>query len=137
MPSDPMPLRQLLYVSTANPAAGKVDVAKIVEQSRHNNAIDGVTGLLWSDERRFLQVLEGPEDSVEKTFARMKLDPRHRAIVVLHDREIDAPQFGSWQMAARRPGDNADVFDEKMRRLLENASDSVRETFMGLIAARS
>ena len=115
------PLRQLLYVSSSNTAAGPIDVPRIIAKSRQNNALDGVTGLLWSDGKRFLQVLEGPADSVSTTFARIKSDPRHRAIVILHDREIDARQFGSWTMAQRGVGDTADTFDAQMRRLLDNA----------------
>ncbi|MEG3085759.1 BLUF domain-containing protein [Sphingomonas sp. PB4P5] len=136
MDSVSAPLRQLLYVSSSNPKGAKIDVPQVVEQSRHNNALDGVTGLLWSDGKRFLQVLEGPADSVSSTFARIKADPRHHAIVVLHERDIAAREFGGWTMAQRVPGDSGEAFDERMRRLLENASETVRGNFLGLIAAR-
>ncbi|KQS01601.1 hypothetical protein ASG11_17675 [Sphingomonas sp. Leaf357] len=129
-------MRQLLYVSSSTPSV-VIDVPRIVAQSRQNNALDGVTGLLWSDGKRFLQVLEGPADSVSATFARIRRDPRHRAIVILHDREIETRQFGSWTMAQRGAGDSGDAFDAQMRRLLDNASDSVRGSFLGLIAARA
>ena len=137
MSFDATPLRQLLYVSSSNPKGARIDVPQVVEQSRHNNALDGVTGLLWSDGKRFLQVLEGPADSVAATFARIRADTRHHAIVVLHERDIVAREFGSWTMVARRPGENADTFDEQIRRLLENASETVRGNFLGLIAARN
>ena len=137
MTSQTQPLTQLLYVSTSNPSGAKIDLPKIVEQSRHNNALDGVSGLLWSDGKRFLQVLEGPLESVSSTFARIKADTRHHAIVILHQRTITEREFGTWTMAQRGAGDSADAFDEKMQRLLRNASDTVRGTFLGLIAARS
>ena len=136
MDTDIAPLRQLLYVSSSHPQGTPIDIAKVVEQSRHNNALDGVTGLLWTDSKRFLQVLEGTAEGVGTTFARIKQDPRHHAIVVLHDRQIDKRQFGSWTMVQRQAGDDADVFDEQIRRVLENASDTVRGNFLGLIAAR-
>lgn len=135
MSNIPTPLQQLLYVSTSNPDGAKIDVPRLVEQSRHNNAIDGVTGLLWSDGKRFLQVLEGPEDSVTSTFSRIQADTRHHDIAVLHHHEIEARQFGSWTMAQRQAGDGADTFDARMRRLLEGASGEVRDAFLGLIAA--
>jgi len=137
MTSEIQPLTQLLYVSTSNPSGAKIDLPKIVEQSRHNNALDGVSGLLWSDGKRFLQVLEGPAESVSTTFARIKADPRHHAIVILHQRSITEREFGSWTMAQRRADDSADAFDAKMQRLLRNASETVRATFLGLIAARA
>ena len=134
MSTIPTPLHQLLYISTSNPDGAKIDVPKLVEQSRHNNAIDGVTGLLWSDGKRFLQVLEGPEDSVVSTFSRIENDTRHHDIAVLHHHEIETRQFGSWTMAERQAGDGPDKFDARMRRLLEGASDAVRDAFLGLVA---
>ena len=64
-------LRQIIYASerTGGREAAADELRRILEQSRHNNAIDGVTGLLWSDGRRFMQVLEGPDESVAPTFA--------------------------------------------------------------------
>ncbi len=128
-------MRQLLYGSssvTDRPA----DLDAILEQSRHNNAIDGVTGMLYADGRRFLQVLEGPQASVEPTFERILAEPRHRAIVILSDRTVEQREFGTWAMAHRQKGENADSFDQKMRLMLADASPSVRGTFLGLVGAR-
>lgn len=127
-------MRQILYVSTSTAANGKAEVGAIVEQSRHNNAIDGITGLLWTDGARFLQVLEGPEDSVESTFARIGRDRRHREVTVMLDRTIDAREFGGWSMAQRFKGDSAEGFDARVRRLLLGASEEVREPFLDLVA---
>ncbi|QNA83888.1 BLUF domain-containing protein [Sphingomonas sp. So64.6b] len=127
-------MRQILYISVSTAPAGKADLAAILEQSRHNNAIDGVTGLLWSDGTHFMQVIEGPATSVEATFGRIILDSRHRDVETLHDRPIEARGFGSWSMILKRAGDPVDVYDAKMRRLLSNASDGISERFRRLIA---
>lgn len=126
-------LRQLLYVSTAKVAVGKRDIDRIFESSRHNNAIDGVTGLLYTDGTRFLQVLEGPAASIAETFARIRVDPLHRDIIVLQDEFIADHQFGYWSMAAHDPRTAADSFNDRMVRMLENASREVREAFLDLI----
>lgn len=128
-------MRQLLYISSAAPGTA-IDVSAILAVSLRNNRREGVTGLLWTDERRFLQVLEGDEASVQMAFERIKGDPRHRAIVVLHDRTIAVREFGAWEMARRGPLDTADAFDARMRHHLAAASPAVRGTFEGLIAAR-
>ena len=130
-----MHLRQILYVSRSTAPEGKADVDAIVERSRHNNALEGVTGLLWSDGTRFLQVFEGPEDSVAATFDRIMDDPRHDRINVLSDRAIDAREFGGWTMAARHRWDAADAFDARMRRTLAGASREIRDSFLDLISA--
>jgi hypothetical protein len=129
-------MRQLLYISSAARASLEADMPAIVGQSVRNNRRAGVTGLLWSDGKRFLQVLEGEDAAVQATFDRIKADPRHRAVVVLHDRTVAAREFGEWSMAARQPFDSADAFDDRMRAALANASPAVRGTFEGLIAAR-
>lgn len=128
-------MRQLLYVSSSV-AGQNADLPAILHQSRRKNAAVGITGLLYTDGTRFLQVLEGAENSVGPTFDRIRADPRHRAVVVLSDRTIEAREFGDWSMGHRAKNEAADVFDEKMRRALGDASPSVQGTFLGLIATR-
>ena len=128
-------MRQLLYISTATPGAA-IDLTGILATSLRNNGRAGVTGLLWTDERRFLQVLEGQDEAVQTALGRIKIDTRHRGIVVLQDRSIAIREFGAWEMARRGPGDTADAFDVRMRQYLAGTSPTVRGTFEGLIAAR-
>ena len=126
-------IRQLLYVSRAVPAEAVVPLDPIFESSRHNNVIDGVTGLLFSDGSRFVQVLEGSDDAVGATMARIRRDPRHQHIVVLRDETVDARQFGGWSMADRRRGEGGEEFDERLRHLLRNASPEIRDAFLDLL----
>ncbi len=128
-------MRQILYVSSSTIPGDKADLVGILEQSRHNNAIDTVTGLLWSDGQRFMQVIEGPAASIESTFARIVKDDRHYDLIVEHDVRITERQFGGWTMAHRRSNDPADVYDVRIRRLLTRASDGVRNPFLTLMAA--
>jgi hypothetical protein len=130
-----IPMRQILYISSSTLPGDAADLAGILCQSRHNNAIDGVTGLLWSDGARFVQVFEGPEDSVAATWARIRADPRHAEIRVLQDRVIPAREFGDWTMAMRRAGDPVDAHDIQVRRLLDRASPAISEPFLAMIAA--
>lgn len=127
-------LRQLLYVSSSTLPGNSADIDSILEQSRHNNAIDGVTGVLWSDGTHFLQVLEGADDSVGATFGRILSDHRHSAIVVLRDEAVTARQFGGWSMVLRQAGDAADALDSRMRRLVETVAEPARGRILALIA---
>ncbi|QNQ11123.1 BLUF domain-containing protein [Sphingomonas alpina] len=126
-------MRQILYVSISTVPGDKADLVGILEQSRHNNAIDGVTGLLWSDGRHFMQVIEGPEVSIKETFARIHVDTRHHQLEVLHDRPIENREFGGWSMAHRRATDPVDAYDAQMRRLLSRASPFVSRHFFDLM----
>lgn len=124
---------QLIYISSA---AGLVDTADIMRVSRRNNGRDGITGLLYASGRRFLQALEGPDALVDAAYARIARDPRHRAAVVLSRRMIETREFGAWQMAEPRPGEEADTFIARVDALIAGASPNVRATFDGLIRLR-
>ncbi len=93
---------QLIYISTARHPISDDGLREILNQSRRNNGRVGVTGLLVVGGRRFLQVLEGPNDVVTATFDRIKQDQRHHAFVVLSSRLITERGFGSWSMGFER-----------------------------------
>lgn len=128
-------MRQVLYVSSKDPRS-EISVGNILMVSRRNNDAAGVTGLLYTDGTRFLQVLEGERDKVDATLDRIMADRRHHAIVILSDREVVEREFGKWAMAHRLPTDSADTLDDKLTRLMQGASDNIRHTFLGLVAAR-
>ncbi|PKP98088.1 MAG: activator of photopigment and puc with BLUF domain protein [Alphaproteobacteria bacterium HGW-Alphaproteobacteria-15] len=126
---------QFIYVSSATPGQD-ISVSDILEVSRHNNSRDGITGLLYADARRFLQALEGPTDQVRAAMARIKSDPRHRAVVILSQREITTREFGNWAMAHRQAGDDSDDILARVRSLVASAAPSVRATFEGFCELR-
>ncbi len=130
-------MRQILYRSLSAVPGDRSDLAHILEQSRHNNAIDGVTGMLWSGERAFLQVLEGHGESVEATFARILADPRHHSLEVLSDKLIETREFGYWSMVHPLAGDPPDTYDRKILRLIADKSELVRDQFLAAIMSES
>lgn len=52
-------MRQVLYVSRSTDPGNQDGIDAILHRSRHNSAIDGMTGLLWVCGSRYLQVIEG------------------------------------------------------------------------------
>lgn len=128
-------MKQILYASLNARTDGRpADVEGILETSRHNNAIDGITGLLWTDGQRFLQVIEGGDEAVDLCFARIRADDRHRNILVLASRSVDNREFGYWTMEHRRRNDPADEHDWRVRRMLERASPEIKEPFLALVS---
>lgn len=92
-------MQQIVYISTSRAERPPLDqIEAILAASRRNNARDGLTGLLIVGGRRFLQVLEGPAERLDRTYARIKQDPRHFALVELSRRPIAAPSFPEWDM---------------------------------------
>lgn len=91
-------MRRILYISTARTAMQPGEILSVLDASRRNNARDDVSGLLIVGGRRFLQALEGPDQQVLKTFARISRDDRHFAIVTLNDSPISDRAFAGWHM---------------------------------------
>ena len=123
-------MRQVLYVSSARRFVSSDSLATILNVSRRNNRRSELSGLLWSDGTRFLQVLEGAHADVGRVLSNIQGDERHHAIVILHDKQIDARTFSQWTMASLGEG------DEAVMQALASADPIVRGTFEGLIQAR-
>lgn len=127
-------MRQIMYVSKSTAPADRLTLNAILQHSRHNNALDGITGLLWSDGERFAQIIEGDAQAIGETMERIRADSRHHDIVVLRDGPISERQFGDWSMQLRGNDEQADSYDKRMRRALDDASEAIRSVFASLIA---
>lgn len=96
-------LYRLVYFSTnkiqAAPDAFRAEVEQILEASRRNNAMVGVTGALMFSSGFFGQVLEGPRPAVEATFERIQQDVRHGDVSVLEFKPMAGRNFDTWAMA--------------------------------------
>lgn len=95
---------QLAYISSAKNVVDQALLDSVLDASRRNNLAAGVTGVLVSGGRRFLQVLEGPGQAVLTTYARIQADPRHRGFILISCLPVTEPAFGSWAMAHRQGG---------------------------------
>lgn len=126
-----MAFHQIMYISSVNVSMSAAECAEVARSSSVRNRADDVTGLLLFNSRRFLQVLEGPSDAVQRTFERIYRDGRHCAIVKLRDATIDVREFGEWGMAYDDPADPNDTLKDKVSLLLERAGPSTRAHFIG------
>ena len=118
-------MHRILYISTARRPLSDVELETILGASRRNNRLADVTGLLVVGDRRFLQVLEGPEDAVKATFERISGDNRHFALVELNNKAIDKRSFPHWAMGFQRGGEVADglTLEKQVASLLEPVTD--------------
>jgi GrpB-like predicted nucleotidyltransferase (UPF0157 family) len=131
-------LLQLIYISTAAPGLHQATVSDILKVSRNNNAAAGVTGLLLFDGYRFLQALEGEQAMVNATYQRIKADPRHRAVVLLSQKEVTERAFGDWAMAAQRVAiAQGETVAEMVDRMTAEVGDlTMRELFRSFARVR-
>lgn len=127
-------MRQILYVSTSSVPGDNADVTKIFNQSRHNNALDGITGLLFSNGQGFIQVFEGSRVSIDPCLQRIMNDKRHHSIEILIDRIISAREFETWLMLHCHQYDPVSMYDTYVDRLLLRACYEVRVHFKSFLA---
>ena len=86
-------LHEIIYVSTLAPDASVQVVADIAVKSRTNNLQADITGLLVFDGLHFCQQLEGCAREVDAAMARIRVDPRHSGVAVLHQGPLDKRRF--------------------------------------------
>lgn len=99
-PSRKLPMiRSLLYVSAARRLLEPAELAEIVDQSRRNNARNGITGMLLYHDGNIMQAVEGPRAAVTALLERLRNDPRHRGLTVILDGDGHEREFAEWTMA--------------------------------------
>jgi hypothetical protein len=96
-------LYTLIYSSVASVPMADGEVEILLARCQERNLADEVTGLLvhvrlGRDRAAFIQVLEGPEESVEATFARIARDELHTDVTVLARTPIETARFRQWSM---------------------------------------
>ncbi len=92
-------LYEVLYVSTLAPGQPLGVVAEIAAQARVANGQLDITGLLIFDGQRFCQQLEGPKKQVLKLIERIRNDPRHTKVEVLHHGPLAGRRFHQFSLA--------------------------------------
>ena len=109
---------QLVYASKANfdttDSAGGVSpqVHEILQQSRRNNELNNISGMLCYGDGYFFQCLEGNRPAVERLYDRILQDERHREVTLLAKRPVPHRMFQLWNMKFLN-------VDRRVRRLLK------------------
>lgn len=96
--SHPDPNHLLLYLSSLAPAHDFSVYRSIVNAARRYNVANGVHGALLFDGERFCQLLVGPAAAVLPLVQRIRRDPRHTDLIVLHaDTSAALPVWTGWR----------------------------------------
>ena len=88
----------LTYQSTACRTPSISDLEGLVSKARQRNHSLGVTGMLLYENGTFLQTLEGPAQGLDKIWASIRQDDRHRNIEVLSQHVVSARLFSDWDL---------------------------------------
>jgi len=89
---------RIVYVSFATKPFDEKELLHLLAKCRSNNTEQQITGQLIYSEGTFMQVLEGPRETVDASYARIKKDTRHHNVTLIERVTIDERQFGEWSM---------------------------------------
>ena len=96
---------QLSYISSAVEPFTTQELLGLLQACREGNASKGVTGMLLYGNGTFLQVLEGEEKVIDGLIERIRKDPRHTDLHILHRHPIERRQYSDWSMGFKRISD--------------------------------
>ena len=125
-------IRRLVYASVPTGPTRPRDLDGILVQARRNNGMNGISGLLVAAPDRYLQVLEGTPEAVDFIMDVIRSDKRHTDVEVLSDVPDRERTFGGWTMANLPGGQDETEVRRRLKLLLRNASEPVREAFAAL-----
>ena len=91
-------MTQIIYASAATKVFARSDLVELLKLARSGNTVAGISGMLLYHGGSFLQVLEGPEESVESLYVKIAKDPRHERCLLLLRETIRQKQFENWSM---------------------------------------
>ena len=91
-------LIELSYVSKASNDMGILGLMNLLEDAVHKNKRNGITGVLFYDNRIFGQIVEGYPQHVELIWKAISADPRHSKVQVLDINSLQKRRFSNWSM---------------------------------------
>jgi hypothetical protein len=119
-------LSQLVYISVRSSDCTDAEIQKILEASIRNNGKINITGVLLFSDTKFIQCLEGEYDLIISLYDKIKLDKRHKNVVMLGLGPIKERYFPSWQMGSKKVSLKDVDFNTQM-------SDAEKVEFKGLL----
>jgi uncharacterized protein (UPF0297 family) len=99
-------LVRVLYASRAVGPQTTTVTSSILTTAKAYNRKHQITGVLCQGDGLYLQVLEGERSVVNRLYATIISDLRHKDVEMLHLEEITQRRFPDWSMALVNLSDN-------------------------------
>lgn len=129
----------LVYVSAATDHFSDSQLLDLLKYAREKNKSIDVTGLLlYNSKGTFLQLLEGPEDSIEMVYKSITSDSRHTRINCLTRRRSNERIFPDWTMGFKHlspknctsiPGVSAFFHDTSYQAIANTDNQTINDIF--------
>ena len=89
---------RLSYASTTMHDWSPEELLTLLTNCQTNNAANNITGILLYANQTFFQVLEGEEGVIDKVFAMIEKDTRHKDCTLISKEKIKERAFPYWSM---------------------------------------
>ena len=95
-------LKHFMYASNSVRDFSEADLWEMLCLFRHNNEEHDLTGMLLYGNGKFVQLVEGPDASVDSLIEQIRKDGRHADIQTLSEGPILERLFPDWSMGYKR-----------------------------------
>lgn len=110
-----------LIIYTSEFSGRKEDIDRtlpdIVNKLKATNHKLGITGSLFYHNLRFIHVLEGEKDSLERIMSTLEQDDRHKNSQRIIDQKIKKRGFMRWDIDSLNLSEDKDIDPEELRRI--------------------
>ncbi len=104
-------IHYLIYTSKAVDGLDDAKLDALLAEVAPLNKLRGITGCLLAQGTVFMQMLEGPRETILDTYARIARDQRHAHLQVIDEGVKSGRTFTDWSMRIRRLDANAEQND--------------------------
>ena len=127
---------RIIYLSAADESVSENELESLLKKSKTYNNANDITGILLHIDGDFIQVLEGDETIVSNLYDKIKIDKRHKGIIMVSRGIVDDRQFADWSMGYKATNyteiNKIDGLKEFNRSLLFSQDDKIALTFLSV-----
>lgn len=112
-------MKSVIYLSLAKDEFSENDLIDLAMSAAKKNSGEGITGFLCFQNGRFIQYIEGEEDSLDMLMSKIRHDKRHKILTELKSGELVKKRFPTWGMALLKEENLTEFnFEESIERNL-------------------
>ena len=131
-------LKRINYISSFAQDMSNDEIEELARQAAKKNAENDITGVLMAKGGVFFQIIEGPEENIDRLFTTILKDPRHEKVITLGIQIGDIQRlFLGWNMKAINLDTTLSERLQPVRAIIDavHAQSAIIETLTEALAA--
>ena len=131
-------LKRINYISSFIKDMSENEIEELARKAAKNNAENEITGVLMARGSVFFQIIEGPEENIDRLFTNILKDTRHEKVTTLGIQTGDLKRlFSGWHMKAINLDTNTSERLKPVKAILDavHAQSAIIDTLTEAMAA--